>query len=50
MNLNSILLPGKNYNGYYNGMSNINQLRILLNNEFGQKLPLLKDSTIFIAE
>jgi hypothetical protein len=50
MTLNAILLPGKNYTGFYKGMSNINQFRTLLNTEFRQTLPLQKDSTSFLAE
>jgi hypothetical protein len=50
MNLNAVLLPDGNYSGFYKGQSNINQLRILLNTEFHQRLPMLRDSTIFIDE
>jgi hypothetical protein len=50
MTLNTILLPGKNYSGFYDGMSNVNQLRVLLNTQFGQRLPMIKDSTIFFIE
>lgn len=50
MNLNAILLPGKNYSQFYNGMSSVNQFRIILNTVFNQKLPILKDSTSFITE
>jgi len=48
MNFNSVYLPDKNYQQFYNGISNVNQFRVLLNTEFGQHLPLLKDSTIFL--
>jgi hypothetical protein len=34
----------------YKGESHVNQLRIFMNTQFGQKLPLLKDSTTMIAE
>jgi hypothetical protein len=44
MNFNSILIPSRNYDSFYKGMSNINQFRTLLNVEFGQQLPILKDS------
>ena len=50
MNINAILLPGSNYSSFYNGMSNVNQFRSLLNTQFGQQLPLLKDSTSFLNE
>jgi hypothetical protein len=48
MNLNAIYLPEKNYDGFYDSISNVNQFRVLLNNQFEQHLPLLKDSTIFL--
>ena len=47
-NLNTIYYPDKKYDKFYDGMSNVNQLRVILNDIFYQKLPLLKDSTIFI--
>ena len=50
MNLNAVLLPGGNYSGFYNGISNVNQFRVILNSQFGQKLPILKDSTSFLWE
>lgn len=48
--LNAVYLPNGNYSGFYNGISHVNQFRALLNSQFGQKLPLLKDSSIFIRE
>lgn len=50
MNLNAVLVPDRNYTGFYDGQSNINEFRIILNSQFGQKLPLLKDSTSFVVE
>ncbi len=50
MNMNAIYLPDKNYGGFYEGISAVNQFRTLLNTSFGQNLPLLKDSTILIYE
>jgi hypothetical protein len=50
MNLNAVYLPGGNYTGFYDGMSNVNQFRVILNSQFHQKLPLLKDSTSFLVE
>ena len=50
MNLNAVLLPDRNYQGFYPGMTNVNELRILMNTVFGQSLPLKKDSTIFLWE
>lgn len=49
-NFNSLLLPDSNYAPFYNGISNVNQFRVLLNSQFRQKLTLLKDSTSFIRE
>ncbi|MBI5858643.1 MAG: sulfatase-like hydrolase/transferase [Sphingobacteriales bacterium] len=48
MNLNTVLLPSANYSGFYNGMSNVNQFRVILNTVFNQKLPMLKDSVSFL--
>lgn len=48
MNVNAVYLPNHRYEGFYNGMSNVNQFRVLLNTAFRQNLPLLKDSTIVI--
>lgn len=50
MNLNAVLLPDKNYSQFYNGMSSVNQFRVILNTVFNQKLAILKDSTSFITE
>lgn len=48
MTLNSIYLPGGQYEGFYKGMSNVNQFRVLLNTIFDKKLPLRKDTSIYI--
>jgi hypothetical protein len=48
MNLNAIFLPDKNYSLFYDSISNVNHFRIFFNTEFQQRLPLLKDSTIFL--
>jgi hypothetical protein len=50
MNLNAVYFPDGNYTGFYEGMSNVNQFRVILNTEFRQQLPLLKDSTVFLGE
>lgn len=50
MNLNAVYLPDKNYNGFYDGMTNVNQFRVIVNTVFHQKIPLLKDSTSFLIE
>jgi len=48
MNLNATYLPDKNYNQFYDSISNVNQFRVFLNTEFKQQLPLLKDSTVYL--
>lgn len=47
-NLSSIYLPSQNYKAFYDGMSNVNLFRSLLNTQFNQSLPVLKDSTVLI--
>jgi hypothetical protein len=49
MTLNAIYFPDRQYKGFYDSISNVNQMRVLLNNRFGQKLSLLKDSSIFLG-
>jgi hypothetical protein len=48
MNMNAVYSSENNCNELYPGISPINQFRSLLNSCFGQQLPLLKDSSIFI--
>lgn len=50
MNLNAVLIPADGKAGFYNGMSNVNQFRVLLNHLFQQQIPLLQDSSIFLEE
>ncbi len=50
MNFNSVLLPNRNYSGFYEGMTNVNQFRTILNSQFGQKMPMLKDSTSMLVD
>ena len=50
MNLNAMYLPQKQYRNFYKGVSTVNLFRILLNAQFGQNLPLLKDSSSFLME
>jgi hypothetical protein len=50
MNFSSIHLPNKNHPPLPDTLSSVNQFRILLNLQFGQQLPLLKDSTSFLQE
>jgi hypothetical protein len=50
MNLKAILLPSKNYSRFYDGMTPVNQFRVLFNEMYRQDLPLLKDSSVFLWE
>ena len=50
MNMNAVYLPNKNYTPFYKGISSVNQFRALLNSSLGQRLPMLKDSAVFIRE
>jgi hypothetical protein len=50
MNINAVYLPNGNYSGLYDGMSNVNEFRVILNTAFGQHLPLLKDSSIYLDD
>lgn len=50
LNLQAIRMPEGEYPAFYKGMSNINFFRLFLNRQFKQALPLLKDSTIFLAD
>ena len=45
-NLNLIYVPGKKDGGWYDGMSNVNQFRVLFNTVFGQQFPILKDRLV----
>lgn len=47
-NYAAFYFPGKDYHLLYTGMSNVNSFRIVFNKYFGQQLPLLKDSSIYI--
>lgn len=46
MNLTAVYLPNKNYELFYDSITNVNQFRVVFNTLFHQELPLLKDSTI----
>lgn len=48
LTLNSIFFSDSNYRNFYNGMTNVNQFRAILNSKFGQQLPFLKDSISFL--
>ncbi|HOZ70276.1 MAG TPA: hypothetical protein PLB49_09710 [Chitinophagaceae bacterium] len=48
--LQAVYYPDGNYQSFYNGMSQVNLFRVLLNDQFGQQLPLLKDSSITLTD
>lgn len=50
INLNAVYFPNGDYSRFYEGMSNVNQFRVVFNSLFDQKLPLLKDSSSFLWE
>ena len=45
-NLNLVYVPDGKNSGWYEGMSNVNQFRVLFNTFFGQQFPILKDRMI----
>jgi hypothetical protein len=49
-NLASVYLPSKNYSAFPDSMTSINLFRGILNTSFGQKFPLLKDSSIYLKD
>jgi len=49
-NVINIYFPGKNYEEFPDSLSNVNLFRFILNKQFNQQLPFLKDSTIFLKE
>ncbi|HEX4875534.1 MAG TPA: sulfatase-like hydrolase/transferase [Chitinophagaceae bacterium] len=49
-NLSAISMPGRNYEKFNDSMTLINQMRTVLNIQFRQQLPLLRDSCIFIKQ
>jgi hypothetical protein len=50
LNMINIYVPGRNYAAFSDSLTNVNLFRTLLNTQFGQQLPLLKDSTFFLKE
>lgn len=48
-NFSAFYFPDKDYGLLYDSMSNVNTFRVLLNKYFGQRLPLLPDSSITIS-
>lgn len=50
INMNAVFMPKGSYSGFTDSLTSVNQLRVLLNIQFNQKLPILKDSVFFIKE
>ncbi len=50
LNLSSIYLPSGNYAGFTDSLTSVNFFRTLLNTEFRQQLPMLKDTTIYLND
>lgn len=48
MNLNTYYFSDKDYSMLYDSISPVNTFRVVLNKYFNTKLPLLKDSTIYL--
>ncbi len=48
--LQAVYYPDGNYHSLYNGMSNVNLIRVLLNDQFNHQLPVLKDSSFILTD
>jgi hypothetical protein len=49
-NQNAVYFPDGDYHLLYDSISGVNQFRVILNKLFSQKLPLLKDSLIYLRD
>lgn len=49
-NLNAVYLSSGNYSGFYDGITNVNEYRVLFNTLFKASLPLKRDSTVFLTD
>ncbi|HVK47988.1 MAG TPA: sulfatase-like hydrolase/transferase [Pseudobacter sp.] len=47
---NAIYLPSGDYSKFYDSVTHVNQFRVIFNTMFGDKFPLLKDSTVFLED
>jgi hypothetical protein len=47
-NYGAFYFPNQDYRLLYDSMSNVNTFRVLFNTYFGQRLPLLKDTSYYI--
>jgi phosphoglycerol transferase MdoB-like AlkP superfamily enzyme len=50
LNLVSVHLPSKNYAGFSDSLTGVNLFRAVLNAQYGQHLPYLKDSTSYLKD
>jgi phosphoglycerol transferase MdoB-like AlkP superfamily enzyme len=50
LNQVSIHLPSKNYTAFKDSLTGVNLFRALLNTQYGQHLPFLKDSTSYLKD
>jgi hypothetical protein len=50
LNLASVHLPSKNYGAFKDSLTGVNMFRAVLNTEFRQQLPFLKDSTSYLQD
>ncbi len=48
-NYSAFYFPGKNYSAFYDTLSNINTFPILFNTYFNTRIPMQKDSSIFLS-
>jgi|GEM_PF-222142 len=47
-NQNAVYLPHRDYSGFYDSITNVNEFRVVFDKLFHLNLPLLKDSVIFL--
>ncbi|MGH2553514.1 MAG: sulfatase-like hydrolase/transferase, partial [Chitinophagaceae bacterium] len=50
LNMVSVHLPSKKYAGFSDSLSGVNLFRVILNTEYEQHLPFLKDSMIYLKD
>jgi len=50
LNMMTLHLPSKNYTGISDSLTGVNLFRVILNKEFRQQLPYLKDSSSYLAD
>jgi Sulfatase len=50
MNLCAVHLPSGNYSVFNDSLTGVNMFRALLNTQYGQRLPFLKDSTSYLRD